>query len=112
MITFIKRTESDPQAPAWHARFLAMLPAIRRTAQISFRKIRPELRGELIQEVIANCWVAYTRLAQLARIIHDPRPFVLSATQRCRFGVGGRSGDEGPPFPQGSLVLGGDECRG
>jgi ECF sigma factor len=48
----------------------------------------------------------------LARIIHDPRPFVLSATQRCRFGVGGRSGDEGPPFPQGSLVLGGDECRG
>jgi hypothetical protein len=67
MITFIKRTESDPQAPAWHARFLAMLPAIRRTAQISFRKIRPELRGELIQEVIANCWVAYTRLAQLGR---------------------------------------------
>jgi len=67
MIAFIKRTMANPQVPTWHARFLAMLPAIRRTAQISFRKIRPELRNELTQEVIANCLVAYARLVKLGK---------------------------------------------
>jgi hypothetical protein len=67
MIAFIKRSESNPQVPAWHARFLAMLPAIRRTAEINFRKVRPELRNELIQEVIANSLVAYARLANLGK---------------------------------------------
>ena len=54
-----------------------MLPAIRRSAQISFRKVRPELRGELIEEVVANCYVAYARLierGQADRVCHPPWP--------------------------------------
>ena len=62
MIAAIKIPTSDNTKPANHAAFLAMLPAIRRTAQITFRKIRPELRDELIEEVVANCYVAYARL--------------------------------------------------
>ena len=46
---------------------MGMLPAVVRTAQISFRKVRPELRQELIQEVIANSLVAYARLVELRR---------------------------------------------
>ena len=67
MIAFINRAQPDAQVPAWHARFMAMLPAIRRTAQISFRKVRPELRNELIEETIANCLVAFARLVKLGR---------------------------------------------
>jgi len=37
-----------------HAAFLSMLPAIRRAAQITFRTVRPELRDDLIEEVVAN----------------------------------------------------------
>jgi hypothetical protein len=93
MIAFSKRTESNPQVPAWHARFLAMLPAIRRTAQINFRTIRPELRSELLQEVIANCWVAYTRLVHLGREDRAfPSALARFAIAQTRVGrrVGGR----------------------
>ena len=41
-----------------------MLPTIRRQAQICLRKIRPELRQDLIEEVIANCYVAFARLVE------------------------------------------------
>jgi hypothetical protein len=81
MIAFLKPTESNPQAPAWHAKFLAMLPAIRRSAQISFRKCRPELRGELIEETIANSLVAFARLVELGR--ED----LAFASALARFGV-------------------------
>jgi hypothetical protein len=69
MIACIKHPspKSDDVTPAWHAGFLAMLPAVRRQAQITFRKIRPELRNELIQEVIVNCFAAYARLVELGR---------------------------------------------
>ncbi len=63
MIAAIKTRESTT-IPAWHADFLAMLPAIRRYAQITFRKVRPELRQELIAEVIANSLAAYARLVE------------------------------------------------
>jgi hypothetical protein len=46
-----------------------MLPAIRRTAQITFRKIRPELCDELIEEVVANCNVAYARLVATSQLL-------------------------------------------
>jgi hypothetical protein len=64
MIAAIKLQESKSSSPAWHAQFLAMVPAIRRQAQIAFRKARPELRYDLIQEVIANCCAAYARLVE------------------------------------------------
>ena len=43
MIAAIRNQESRTEGPASNAAFLAMLPAIRRTAQITFRKVRPEL---------------------------------------------------------------------
>src|SRR5271166_367356 len=67
MIASIKRPKPTTRTPAWHASFLEMLPAIRRQAQITFRKVPPELRHDLIQEVIADCFTAYARLVELGR---------------------------------------------
>ncbi len=67
MIAAIKRPKPKTRTPAWHAAFLAMLPAIRRQAQITFRKVPLELRHDLIQEVIANCFTAYARLVELGQ---------------------------------------------
>jgi hypothetical protein len=39
-----------------------MLPAIRHSARIAFRKLPPELRHDLIAEVVANSYVAFARL--------------------------------------------------
>ena len=64
MIATIKRRECKGEMPVLHAAFLAMLPTIRRQAQICLRKIRPELRQDLIEEVIANCYVAFVRLVE------------------------------------------------
>jgi hypothetical protein len=78
---------SNSTKPDSHAAFLAMLPAIRRTAQISFRKVRPELRSELIEEVVANSFVAYTRLAargQADRAL--PSPLARFAIAQVRVG--------------------------
>jgi hypothetical protein len=76
-----------------HAAFLAMLPAIRRTAQISFRKIRPELRYDLIEETIANAFVAYARLVERGQADRAlPSPLARFAIAQVRVGrrVGNR----------------------
>ncbi len=56
MIAPIKRRTTRKSTSAWHAAFLAMVPRIRRQARISFRNARPELREELIHEVVTNCF--------------------------------------------------------
>ena len=56
--------KSSSGTPAWHADFLAFLPAIRRHARLSFRNAAPELRQELVQETIANSLANYARLAE------------------------------------------------
>ena len=40
--------------PAWHTRFLAMLPAIEAHARIAFRGLAPEAREDAVQETIAT----------------------------------------------------------
>jgi hypothetical protein len=50
--------------PESQAAFLQMLPSVRRSAQIAFRKAPPELKHDLIQEAIANSFVAFTRLVE------------------------------------------------
>jgi hypothetical protein len=93
MIAAIKTQESKTEAPANHAAFVAMLPAIRRSAQITFRKIRPELRGELIEEVVANCYVAYARLVERGQADRAlPSPLARFAIAQVRAGrrVGNR----------------------
>jgi hypothetical protein len=64
MIARVKRPKSPRKTSARHAEFLAMLPAIRHSAQIAFRKLPPELRHDLIEEVVANSFVAYARLVE------------------------------------------------
>ena len=64
MIAHVKRPKSHRTTSARHADFLAMLPAIRRAAQIAFRKLPQELRHDLIEEVIANSYVAFARLVE------------------------------------------------
>jgi hypothetical protein len=79
--------------PANHAAFVAMLPAIRRTAQITFRKIRPELRDDLIEEVVANAFVAYARLVERGQADRAlPSPLARFAIAQVRVGrrVGNR----------------------
>lgn len=48
-----------------HDRFVAMLPQIKRQAAVAFRSRQPEEREELVQEVIANTYVAFARLVEL-----------------------------------------------
>ena len=73
--------------PDSHAAFLAMLPAIRRTAQISFRKVRPELRGELIEEVVANAFCGFARLVERGQADRAlPSPLARFAIAQVRVG--------------------------
>jgi hypothetical protein len=51
----------------WHEGFLQMLPKIRRCARVAFGGYPPEVREDLVQEVIANCMVVYARLAELGK---------------------------------------------
>jgi hypothetical protein len=79
--------------PVHHAAFLAMLPAIRRTAEIAFRKTRPELKQDLIEEVVANCFVAYARLVERGQADRAlPSPLARFAIAQVRVGrrVGNR----------------------
>ncbi len=68
MIAPLKRPRSQASAPAWHAGFLAMLPTICAYARGAFAHLRPELRQDMIAEVIANALVAYVRLYQQGRV--------------------------------------------
>jgi hypothetical protein len=67
MIATLNCSKADDRIPSWHPRFLAIVPAIRRTAEICFRKLRPDLRQEMVQEVIANALLAYWRLVERGR---------------------------------------------
>jgi hypothetical protein len=62
MIAIAKQNRSRKSVPAWHAGFLAMLPAIVTHAKIVFRHLRGEARQDAIQEAIANALVAFVRL--------------------------------------------------
>lgn len=76
-----------------HDRFLDMLPTIRSQARLAFRGAQPELREELIAEVIANCFVAFVRLMDrgLDDVIY-PTPLAQFAIRQVREGrkVGGK----------------------
>ena len=63
MIATLDRSKDD-RIPDWHPRFLAMVPAIRRTAEICFRKLRPDLRREMVDEVIVSALAGYARLVE------------------------------------------------
>jgi hypothetical protein len=78
---------AKPRASQSHAQFLAMLPAIREQARIAFRAAQPELREELVQEVVANAFCAYQRLVERGREnIAYPTPLAQFAIRQVRSG--------------------------
>jgi hypothetical protein len=66
MIRIASQPAHEP-APAWHAGFLALLPAVTRHASIAFRHLKPEAHHDAVHEVIANALVAYARLVALGK---------------------------------------------
>jgi hypothetical protein len=93
MIACVKRLKSKYDTSARDAAFLEMLPAIRRSAQVAFRKLPSELRHDLIEEVVANSYVAFVRLVE--RGLADralPSPLARFAITQIRVGrrVGSR----------------------
>jgi len=68
-------------------RFLSILPQIRKQARLAFRGESPELREELVTEVIANCFVAFVRLMDrgLDDVIY-PTPLAQFSMKQVRSG--------------------------
>lgn len=78
---------------AWHAGFLAMLPAIRRSLRAAFRGLDPEAREEAVQEGICNALAAYVRLYRRGELDRAyPTPLACYAARQIRSGrkVGGK----------------------
>ncbi len=93
MIAIASRSKRKVLYPRWHRRFLQILPAIKRYALFSFRNLPQEARAELVQETIANCYVACCRLAQRRKLsVARPSPLVRYAVSQIHSGrrVGGR----------------------
>ena len=88
MIAFAKAQSRKQQSvPACHERFLEMLPQIREQARMAFRFARPEVREDLITEVIANAFVAFTRLAERGKVeLAYPTPLAQYAIRQVRAG--------------------------
>ena len=67
MIATAKPASREQTTPSWHQPFLKMLPAIRRHARLAFRHLNAEARDEMVEEVVANAFVAYQRLVELGK---------------------------------------------
>lgn len=75
------------QGSAPHDRFLELLPQIKRQASRAFRNHQPTEREELVQEVIANAYVAFTRLVELGKQeLAYATPLAMYAVRHVRSG--------------------------
>ncbi len=82
MIAFAKTADVSPQN-----RFLELLPQIERQARKAFYDRQPAEREELIQEVVANTYVAFARLVQLGKQeLAYATPLVMYAVRHVRSG--------------------------
>ena len=63
MIALAGSQDRSP-APEWHTRFLKMLPTIKRYASAAFREFDRETKEDLVEECVANCFCAYSRLVE------------------------------------------------
>ena len=89
----IRRTPRPRRAlPAWHKRFLAMLPAIVTHARFAFRYLSGEARQDAVQEAIANALVAFVRLVRRGKI-ELAYPTVLARYAVAQFQDGRRVGN-------------------
>lgn len=53
--------------PAWRQAFAAMLPSIVRMARFALRRFELDAREDAVQEVVANCCLAFARLVALGK---------------------------------------------
>lgn len=93
MIAAARPYRLSESSPAWHAQFLAMLPAIVTHAKIAFRQLPGEDRQDAIEETVANSLVAFVALAAAGRTsIAYPSVLARYAVAQIREGrrVGGR----------------------
>ena len=93
MVALVKSNSVVATQKSQHARFLAMLPQIRRQALTAFRNQRFEVREELIQEVIANSYRAWVLLVRRGKeAVVYPTPLAQYAIRQVRGGrrIGGR----------------------
>ena len=82
MIAFAKNSAVSPQD-----RFLELLPQIERQARKAFYDRQPAEREELIQEVIANTYVAFSRLVKLGKQdLAFATPLAMYAVRHVRSG--------------------------
>jgi DNA-directed RNA polymerase specialized sigma24 family protein len=87
MVALAQRDCSPKSSPAWHGLFLAMLPRIIAYARIAFRGFGPDATADAIQEVVANAFVAFARLAELGKTaVARPTPLAMYATRQYREG--------------------------
>ncbi|MCY2987608.1 MAG: hypothetical protein NTY19_07055 [Planctomycetota bacterium] len=92
MIAPAKSRRPRKSVPAWHAKFLEMMPAIKAHAKIAFRHLDPEAREEAIQEVVCNACCAFSRLVELGRTdLAYPSPLARYGVAQAKDGrkVGG-----------------------
>jgi hypothetical protein len=59
--------EKSRYVTEWQQRFVAMLPSIVRCLGMAFRTLTPEHKSEVIQEGVANTYVAYSQLVKRGR---------------------------------------------
>ena len=93
MIAPRKPIHQPNSIPAWHAKFLELLPGIQRYARHAFRRLPPEAQADLMQEVIANCLVAFVHLVDRGKgDIAYATPLAMFAVRQVRAGrrVGSR----------------------
>jgi hypothetical protein len=93
MVALTNQKRRGKLSPAWHARFVTMLPAIVLHARIAFRRLRPEARAEAIQEAVCNACCAVARLAELGKLdVCHPTVLARFAVAQVKAGrkVGGR----------------------
>lgn len=57
-------SDRQPDSLDWATRFLQFLPLIRNTARRAFQHFDADQRDEAVQEVTANCFVAYAALVE------------------------------------------------
>jgi hypothetical protein len=70
-----------------------MLPAIQRQARIAFHHLDAEARDEMVEEVVANAFVAYGRLVELGKAeLAYPTPLASNGIKQAKAGrkVGGK----------------------
>jgi hypothetical protein len=93
MIALLQKTNQRPTQSEVHAKFLKMLPGIRRQAGHAFRNASPEAREELIAEVVGISYSAYVRLVERGKedlaFATPLAQFAIRRVRSCRF-LGGR----------------------